>query len=84
MTFKELKNFISQIPKSYDDYEMVNGEVGYLDPTDEDSIVYRVDKPIIMLYVDEATKELCFFHQTREEIGPMFNQSENNGDTETT
>ncbi len=68
MTLGELKNFVSQLPESMNDYEVVNGEVGYLDPTDDDSAVYRVDKPIIALYVDKTTSEVCFFHQTRDDV----------------
>ena len=76
MTVKELKEFIKQIPEEFDEYEMVNGEVGYLDPTDENSLSYRVDKPIIALYVDEEAKEVCFFHQTREDVSKLFNKED--------
>lgn len=76
MTFKELKDFIAQIPNTYDEYEIVNGEVGYLDPTDEDSLSYRVDRPIIALYVDEHTKEICFFHQTKEDVNKFYNPND--------
>jgi len=72
MTFKELKNFVEMIPEDMDEFEVVNGEVGYLDPEDEDSMVYRVDKPIVALYVDENSKEICFFHQTQEDINKTF------------
>lgn len=68
MTFKELRNFVEMIPAEVDNYEVVNGEVGYLDPEDDDSMVYRVDKPIVALYVDEHSKEVCFFHQTQEDV----------------
>ena len=68
MTFKELRNFVEMIPAEVDNYEVVNGEVGYLDPEDDDSMVYRVDKPIVALYVDEHSKEVCFFSQTREDV----------------
>lgn len=68
MTFKELKQFISKIPSQMDEFTVVNGEVGYLDPNDDNSMVYRVDKPIVALYVDEHSKEICFFHQTQEMV----------------
>lgn len=83
MTYKDLKNFIAQISDEYDEYEIVNGEVGYLDPSDENSLSYRVDKPIIALYVDEQLKELCFLHQTREDVLTTLNKG-NNDLTETT
>lgn len=71
MTFKELKDFVNRLPETMDEFEVVNGEVGYLDPTDDDSAVYRVDKPIIALYVDESSKEICFFHQTQEDVSKV-------------
>jgi hypothetical protein len=73
MTLAELRNFLTKIPNDMDDYEVVNGEVGYLDIKDEDSMVYRVDKPIIALYVDEQSKEICFFHQTQEDVDNKLN-----------
>lgn len=71
MTLGELRNFVSQLPESMDDFEVVNGEVGYLDPEDDDSAIYRVDKPIIALYADKVEKEICFFHQTREDVNKI-------------
>jgi hypothetical protein len=42
------------------EFTVVNGEVGYLDVEDENSAVYRLDKPIIALYVDEKDEEIFF------------------------
>ena len=77
MTLKELKEFLVSIPEEADSFEIVNGEVGYLDPTDSESMVYRADKPIIALYVDESTNEICFFHQTQEDVRSVFKKDEN-------
>lgn len=68
MTLRELKEFIANLPEEMDDYNVVNGEVGYIDIEDEDSMVYRVDKPIVALYVDTNSNEVCFFHQTQEDV----------------
>jgi len=71
MTLKELKNFLNGLPERFDSYAIVNGEVGYVpkeDESDEDDVVYRCDKPIVTLYVDENTNEVCFFHQTDKEV----------------
>ena len=81
MTLKELKEFLASIPEEADSFEIVNGEVGYLDATDSESMVYRADKPIIALYVDEHTKEVCFFHQTQEDVNNVFPNNNANGDT---
>jgi hypothetical protein len=43
-------------------------------------MVYRVDNPIVTLYVDEETEEVCMFHQTREDVKEVLKNS-NNGDT---
>jgi hypothetical protein len=68
MTLGELRNFVTQLPTTMDAFEVVNGEVGYIDNEDDDSAVYRVDKPIIALYVDKVASEVCFFHQTHEDV----------------
>lgn len=82
MTLKELRNFIMQLPEEMDAFEVVNGEVGYLDASDDNSAVYRVDKPIIALYVDDKSKEICLFHQTQEDVTkimPDVNKRPNDG-----
>lgn len=79
MTVKELKDFMKKIPSEMDGYLVVNGEVGYLDEKDEDSMIYRVDNPIITLYVDENTKEFCMLHQTREDIKEMLKKDDTDG-----
>jgi phage regulator Rha-like protein len=68
MTLRELKDFMTKLPAEMDDFMVVNGEMGYLDPEDDNSMVYRVDNPIVMLYVDEQTQEVCMFHQTQEDV----------------
>lgn len=75
MTLAELKDFLTKLPTEMDTYDIVNGEVGYIDVKDEDSMVYRVDKPIIALYVDEQSKEICFFHQTQEDVNNKLNNN---------
>jgi len=78
MKLSDLRDFLSKLPAELDDFDIVNGEVGILDPNDEDSIVYRVDKPIIALYVDEHTNEICFFHQTQEDVGKIYPSGNSN------
>lgn len=73
MRLTDLRNFVAKLPAEMDEFEVVNGEVGILDPEDpEESMVYRVDKPIIALYVDEQTQEICFFHQTQEDVKRIY------------
>lgn len=72
MILADLREFLKQVPNTYDNYEIVNGEVGYLDPENEDGLSYRIDKPIVALYVDDHSKEVCFFHQTRESIDKFY------------
>lgn len=73
MTLAELKEFINNLPKDIDDHIVVNGEYGFLDPNDENSLVYRVDKPVLMITVDENDKEILFLHQTREDVKTIMN-----------
>lgn len=79
MTIKELKDFLSQLPEEMDSFAMVNGEVGYVpsEDGDEEQMMYRVDKPIVTLYVDETSKELCLLHQTRDEVKDMIGEDGN-------
>jgi hypothetical protein len=76
MNLNELKKFINGLPEEMGEWSVVNGEVGYLDPSDDNSLVYRVDKPIIALYVDESSQEICLFHQTQEDVTSMLDGSE--------
>jgi hypothetical protein len=71
MTVKELKTFLKTLPKSFDDFDVVNGEYGKL--MTDDNLHYRVDKPIVYMLVDEETKELCILHQTENEVEEIIN-----------
>jgi hypothetical protein len=76
MTLNELKKFVNGLPEEMGEWSVVNGEVGYLDPSDDNSMVYRLDKPIIALFVDQSSQEICLFHQTQEDVTGMLNGSE--------
>lgn len=76
MTLNELKKFINGLPEEMGEWSVVNGEVGYLDPNDDNSMVYRVDKPIIALFVDQHSEEICLFHQTQEDVTSMLDGGE--------
>ena len=69
MMLSELKEFINKLPEHMDNFTVVNGEFGYLDPEDENSLVYRVDKPVLMINVDESDSEIVLLNQTREVLG---------------
>ena len=73
MTLAELKEFINNLPNDMDDYIVVNGEYGFLDPNDENSLVYRADKPVLMITVDKNDKEILLLHQTREDVKTIMN-----------
>ena len=81
MKLKELRQFVDNLSIEMDDYSVVNGEVGYLDMgKEEDDMMYRVDKPIITLYVDKQSKEVCFFHQTQEDVKNSLKQTDGNSE----
>jgi hypothetical protein len=52
------------------EFTVVNGEVGYLDVEDENSAVYRLDKPIIAYMLTRRMKKF-FFHQTQDDVKEM-------------
>jgi len=75
MTLEELKEFLNNLPEDFNGYGVVNGEVGTLKDSGEDGepdYMYRCDKPIITLFVDEENKEICFLHQTQEEVDTIY------------
>ena len=71
MQIGDLRDLVNKIPEEFNDFEMVNGEIGVLDPDDVDSAVYRLDKPIISCIVDEKNREMCFLHQTQEDMSKI-------------
>ena len=64
MTIAELKEFISRLPDTMNDYEVENAE--YTGSNDED-VMYRLDKPVMAIYVREDTKELLLMNAPMEQ-----------------
>jgi hypothetical protein len=64
MTIKELKEFINRLPDTMNDYEVENAE--YTGSNDED-VMYRLDKPVMAIYVREDTKELLLMNAPMEQ-----------------
>ena len=64
MTLKELKEFVNRLPDTLDDYEVENAE--YLESNDND-VKYRLDKPVVAIYIKEDTKELLIMNAPMEQ-----------------
>ena len=64
MTIAELKEFINRLPDTMNDYEVENAE--YTGSNDED-VMYRLDKPVMAIYVREDTKELLLMNAPMEQ-----------------
>jgi hypothetical protein len=64
MTLKELKKFVNHLPDTFDDFEVENAE--YLDSKGDD-VKYRLDKPVVAIYVKQDTKELLIMNAPIEE-----------------
>lgn len=64
MTLKELKGWVNKLPEKFDDYTVVNGEYGSLDG----EYMYRVDKPVTTLTIDEETKEILVLNDIQDEL----------------
>lgn len=73
MTIREMKKFLGSLPKEFDEFTIVNGEVAAV----QGEFYVRIDKPVVQLSVDEETGELLILHQTEEEINDITNTSEN-------
>jgi len=70
-----MKEFINTLPEKFDEYFVVNGEVGTLESTGENGepdMIYRCDKPVVTLYLDEESQELCMLHQSREDVSEIY------------
>lgn len=65
MNLEELKNWVNSLPEELMEFTLVNGEWGEIPESD---LNYRVDKPIIVVDVDEENKEIIFLHQKQEEV----------------
>jgi len=69
MTLKELKEFINRLPDTMNDYEVENAE--YMESnsarSDSEDVKYRLDKPVIAIYVREDTKELLLMNAPMEQ-----------------
>ncbi len=69
MTLKELKEFVNRLPDSFNDYEVENAE--YMGSNsvggDSEDVKYRLDKPVIAIYVREDTKELLLMNAPMEQ-----------------
>lgn len=69
ITVKILKEFLEKLPKEFDSYPLVNGEVGELDG----EYYIRIDKPVVQISVDEETKEFLILNQTSENMTDIIN-----------
>ena len=78
MILRDLKEYLERLPAEYDEFELVNGQVGDVDTDDETNFVYRVDNPIVAMYADVDTREICFFHQTQEDVSKYYGKTDDN------
>lgn len=74
VTIKELKNFLETLPKEFDSFGLVNGEVAGVG-----DYYARIDRPIIHLEVDTESGEMMMLHQSETELSDILKQI--NGDT---
>ena len=59
MTLGELKEFVNRLPDIFNDYEVENAEYT---GSNGDDVMYRLDKPVVAIYVREDTKELLIMN----------------------
>ena len=69
MTLGELKEFVNRLPDTFNDYEVENAE--YIGSNsvggDSEDVKYRLDKPVIAIYVREDTKEILLMNAPMEQ-----------------
>ena len=64
MTLGELKEFVNRLPDTFNDYEVENAEYT---GSNGDDVMYRLDKPVVAIYVKEDTKELLLMNAPMEQ-----------------
>lgn len=78
MILRDLKNYLATLPQDFDEFEMVNGEIGNIETDDKSNFMYRVDKPILAMYADTNSKEICFLNQSDEDVSNIYTHANNN------
>ena len=71
MKLHELKNWINNLPEEFSDFDVVNGEVGMID----EQFMYRLDKPVTTLTVDQENKEVIILNDSQETEDEIRNNS---------
>jgi hypothetical protein len=64
MTLRELKEFVNRLPDTFNDYEVENAEYT---GSNGDDVMYRLDKPVVAIYVREDTKEILLMNVPMEQ-----------------
>ena len=64
MTLLELKEFVNRLPDTFNDYEVENAEYT---GSKGDDVMYRLDKPVMAIYVREDTKEILLMNTPMEQ-----------------
>jgi hypothetical protein len=59
MKLRELLEFLNQIPAELADFDV---EIAELVESDESGVKYRLDKPVVAVYVREDTKEVLLMN----------------------
>ena len=65
MTLGELKEFVNRLPDTLDDYEIENAE--YTGGSSEEDVAYRLDKPVVAIYIKEDTREILIMNAPMEQ-----------------
>ena len=60
MKLKEVQNWIENLPIEFLEFDVVNAEEGKL--TEDGEVLYRLDKPVVSLNVNEESKEILFLN----------------------
>lgn len=65
MTIAELKEFINRLPDTMGNYTVENAEYT---GSNGDDVMYRLDKPVVAIYVREDTGELLLMNVPMEQL----------------
>ena len=64
MKLRELLEFLNQIPAELSDYDV---DIAEMIESNETGVKYRLDKPVVAVYVREDTKEVLLMNAPMEQ-----------------
>ena len=76
MILRDLRGLLDKVPEEFDNFELLNGEMQILEMEGKETIMFRIDKAIVGIRVEDDSKEIIFLHQTEEDINNLIKEND--------